>query len=173
MLAKYESVAVYFIFYFINFASQAGRAPQQLGPITVAPFFTLPTMILNRRQTTTPGNTCPTLSDKCVGSFTSHRIINIEGLWDGTSGLSSLSEKTWKSNGDISPEWVLSREQMSRRRKSDVFVGVEVALTPCSRLGLLWIILALQISGRELQSCHVYHSLVPICITAPSRPVML
>ena len=28
-----------FIFYFINFASQAGRAPQQLAPITVAPFY--------------------------------------------------------------------------------------------------------------------------------------
>ena len=55
-------------------------SPQQLAPITVAPFFTLPTMILNRRQTTTPGTTCPTLSDKCVGSFTSHRIIDIEGL---------------------------------------------------------------------------------------------
>ena len=65
---------------FTDFASQAGRAPQQLAPITVAPFFTLPTMILNRRQTTTPGTTCPTLSDKCVGHFTSHRIIGIEGL---------------------------------------------------------------------------------------------
>ena len=68
------------LFYFINFASQAGRVPQQLAPITVAPFFTLPTMIRNRRQTTTQGTTCPTLSDKCVGSFTSRRIINIEGL---------------------------------------------------------------------------------------------
>ena len=31
-------------------------------------------------QTTTPGTTCPTLYDKCAGSFTSHRIMNIEGL---------------------------------------------------------------------------------------------
>ena len=31
------------------------------------------------------------------GSLTSHRI-NCEELWDGTSGLSSLSEKTRKSN---------------------------------------------------------------------------
>ena len=60
--------------------------------------FTLPTMIYHRRQTTTPGTTCPTLCDKCAGSFTSHRIMNIEGLWDGTSGLSSLSEKTRESN---------------------------------------------------------------------------
>ena len=37
----------YFLFYFINFASQGCRAPQQLAPITVAPFFTLPTMIHN------------------------------------------------------------------------------------------------------------------------------
>ena len=36
------AILFYFLFYFINFASQAGRAPQQLAPITVAPFF-LPT----------------------------------------------------------------------------------------------------------------------------------
>ena len=30
------------------------------------PLFTLLTMIHNRRQTTTPGTTCPTLSHKCV-----------------------------------------------------------------------------------------------------------
>ena len=76
----FEVKSTFLYFYFINFASQAGRAPQQLAPITVAPFFTLPTMIHNRRQTTTPGTTCPTLSDKCVGSFMSDRIINIEGL---------------------------------------------------------------------------------------------
>ena len=35
---------------------------------------------------------------KCVDSFTSHRIMNIEGLRDGPSGLSSLSEKTRESN---------------------------------------------------------------------------
>ena len=29
-------------------------------------------------QTTTQGTTCPTLYDKCAGSFTSHRIMNIE-----------------------------------------------------------------------------------------------
>ena len=74
----YDGNQIYFRF--ADFASQAGRAPQQLAPITVAPFFTLPTMILNRRQATTPGTTCPTLSDKCVGSFTSQRIIDIEEL---------------------------------------------------------------------------------------------
>ena len=65
------------------------------GPLRA---LTLPTMIYHRRQTTAPGTTCPTLYDKCAGSFTSHRIVNIEGLWDGTSGLSSLSEKTRESN---------------------------------------------------------------------------
>ena len=60
--------------------------------------FTLPTMIHHRRQSTTPGTTCPTLCDKCAGAFTSHRIMNIEGLWDGTTGLSSLSEKTRELN---------------------------------------------------------------------------
>ena len=49
-------------------------------------------------QTSTPGTPRPTLCDKCVGSLTSHRVVNIEVLWDGTYGLSSLSEKTRKSN---------------------------------------------------------------------------
>ena len=49
-------------------------------------------------KTTTPGTTFPTLYDKCAGSFTSHRIMNIEGLCDGTSSLWSLSEKTRESN---------------------------------------------------------------------------
>ena len=54
-------------------------------------------MIHHRGQTTTPGTTFPTLCDKCVGSFMSHRIMKIEGLWDGAYGLSSLSEKTRES----------------------------------------------------------------------------
>ena len=39
----------------------------------------------------------PLLFSNSVGSFTSHRI-NHEELWDGAYGLSSLSEKTRKSN---------------------------------------------------------------------------
>ena len=35
--------------------------------------------------------------DKCVGSLTSHRVMN-RVMWDGTYGLSSSSEKTRKSN---------------------------------------------------------------------------
>ena len=45
-----------------------------------------------------PGTPCPTLCDQCVGSLTTHRAMNIEVLWDGAYGLSSLSEKTRKSN---------------------------------------------------------------------------
>ena len=33
-----ENLELIFIYFLINFASQAGRAPQQLAPITVAPF---------------------------------------------------------------------------------------------------------------------------------------
>ena len=40
----------------------------------------------------------PTLCEQWVGSLTSHRVIYEQGLWDGTYGLSSLSEKTRKSN---------------------------------------------------------------------------
>ena len=53
-----------------------GDRTTEQGPKLSAPFY--PPMTDNRRQTTTPGTRCPTLYDKCVGSFTSHRIINIE-----------------------------------------------------------------------------------------------
>ena len=33
-----------------------------------------------------------------MGSFRSHKAINIAGLWDGSYGISSLSEKTRESN---------------------------------------------------------------------------
>ncbi len=52
-------------------------------------------------QTTTPGTSCPTLYDKCVGSLTSpadYKTYNTEDAGDGAYGLSSLSEKTWMSN---------------------------------------------------------------------------
>ena len=52
---------------------------------------------LCKDQTTTLGTPCPTLHEWCVGSLTSHSYLQ-QGLWDGTSGLLSLSEKTWKSN---------------------------------------------------------------------------
>ena len=51
------------------------------------PLFALPTMIHHRRQTRTPRTTyltCPTVCDKCAGSFTSRRIMNIERLWEGS-----------------------------------------------------------------------------------------
>ena len=44
-----------------------------------------PTLL--NRAATTPGTSCPTLFDKCVGSLTSHRILELKELWDGTSGL--------------------------------------------------------------------------------------
>ena len=44
------------------------------------------TSLLNRAATT-PGTSCPTLLDKCVGSLTSHRILELKELWDGISGL--------------------------------------------------------------------------------------
>ena len=34
-----------------------------------------PYMGVKVSQTTTPGTTCPTLYEKCVGSLTSHRFI--------------------------------------------------------------------------------------------------
>ena len=36
--------------------------------------------LCDREQTTTPGLPCPTLCEWCIGSFTSHRVMNIEGL---------------------------------------------------------------------------------------------
>jgi len=49
-------------------------------------------------QTTTPGTTCPTLYDECVGSLTSPASHYSKDAGDGAYGLSSLSEKTRISN---------------------------------------------------------------------------
>ncbi len=53
---------------------------------------------LHKDQTTTPGTPCPTLYDKCVGSFTSPADHKTKDAGDGAYGLSSLSEKTRISN---------------------------------------------------------------------------
>ena len=45
-----------------------------------------PATLLNRAATT-PGTSCPTHFDKCAGSLTSHGILELKELWDGTSSL--------------------------------------------------------------------------------------
>jgi len=49
---------------------------------------------MDKHQTTTPGTTCPTLYDECVGCLTSPASHYSEDAGDGAYGLSSLSEKT-------------------------------------------------------------------------------
>ena len=49
---------------------------------------------MDKDQTITPGTTCPTLYDKCVGSLTSPASHYSEDAGDGPYGLLSLSEKT-------------------------------------------------------------------------------
>ena len=53
---------------------------------------------MGKDQSTTPGTSCPTLYDECLGSLTSPADHNSEDAGDGTYGLSSLSEKTRISN---------------------------------------------------------------------------
>ena len=53
---------------------------------------------MGKDQSTTPGTSCPTLYDECVGSLTSPADHNSEDAGDGAHGLSSLSEKTRISN---------------------------------------------------------------------------
>ena len=53
---------------------------------------------MGKDQTTTPGSSCPTLYDECVGSLTSPADHNSGDAGDGAYGLSSLSEKTRISN---------------------------------------------------------------------------
>jgi len=53
---------------------------------------------MDKDQTTTPGTTCPTLNDKCVGSLTSPANQYNEDAGDRAYGLSSLSKKTRISN---------------------------------------------------------------------------
>ena len=66
-------------FYF-SFTKLVGGSKQSKDPIQCAP------QIL--------GSLCFTLCKQCVGFLTSHRAMNIEGLWDGNYGLWSLSEKS-------------------------------------------------------------------------------
>jgi len=49
---------------------------------------------MDKEQTTTPGTTCPTLYNKCVGSLTSPANQNNEDAGDEAYGLLPLSEKT-------------------------------------------------------------------------------
>jgi len=42
---------------------------------------------MDKDQTTTPGTTCPTLYNKCVGSLTSPANQNYEDAGDGAYGL--------------------------------------------------------------------------------------
>ena len=49
---------------------------------------------MDKDQTTTPGTTCPTLYDECVGSLTFPASHYSEDAGDGAYGLSPLSEKT-------------------------------------------------------------------------------
>ena len=49
---------------------------------------------MGKDQTTTPGTSCPTLYDECMGSLTSPADHNSEYAGDGVYDLSSLSEKT-------------------------------------------------------------------------------
>ena len=49
---------------------------------------------MDKDQTTTPGTTCPTLYDKCVGPLMSPANQNNEDAGDRAYSLSPLSEKT-------------------------------------------------------------------------------
>ena len=53
---------------------------------------------MKKHQTTTPGTTCPTLYNECVGSLTSPASHYSEDAGDRAYSLSSLSEKTSISN---------------------------------------------------------------------------
>ena len=47
---------------------------------------------------TTPGTTCPTLYEECVGYVPQIFYYMCKGLWNEAHGLSSLTEKTRKSH---------------------------------------------------------------------------
>jgi len=71
------------------------QSPEPGAHVTSAQLFN---STMDKDQTTTPGTTCPTHYDKCVGSLTSHANQNNEDAGDGAYSLMSLSEKTRISN---------------------------------------------------------------------------
>ena len=99
-----KNYLLYYLFIYLTLPVKLTERHNSLRKLLWPPFYPS-TMIHNRRQTTTPGTTCPTLSDKFVGSFTSrHRIMNIEGLWDGANGLIQYSRivyQNWLSQGKV------------------------------------------------------------------------
>ena len=61
-----------------------GQSPEPGVYVTNARLFK---STMDKDQTTTPGTTCPTLYDKCVGSLTSPADQNNEDAGDGAHGL--------------------------------------------------------------------------------------
>ena len=66
-------------------------------------FADAPNVISEQDQATTPGTPCPTLCDKCVGSFTSPADHNREDAGDALSGclgrdsFSQRISKIWRN----------------------------------------------------------------------------
>ena len=77
-------LSIFYLFYFILFAlSQRNceRVTTTAGGHLLWTLGTSPTQTnVHKDQTITPGTPRPTLCDKCVGSLTSHRVMNIEVL---------------------------------------------------------------------------------------------
>ena len=72
----------------------------------------------------------------CVASFASQRIMNIEGLWDRTYCLLSLSEKTLKSNH---LHMSLQRQHFLLSYLKTLSVGLAVVKPATSRSVVRWL----------------------------------
>ena len=79
-------------------SSRCFICPRILESLAVAKRLFPQTMICYIETYNNTGNTtpCPTLCESCVGSLTSHRIMNIEGLRDGAYGLSSVAREDYR-----------------------------------------------------------------------------
>ena len=107
-------------------------------------------------QTTTPGTTCPTLFDKCVGPLTSPvNNVTLKTQETGSTVYSALTQLqgTWRSKGAVIRRFYFNINKWYFGKDPSLelpTIFVQVHLSPCQRLG-----------GLERQETRIRQKIVP------------